>query len=85
MPETPTVQEAEGTVANPEAWRVEFLTGTPRFLTNGLAWCSGECPTLQLPTDNHVAVSINAMDLKDRLRDIEPTSMALPCRWRRSR
>jgi hypothetical protein len=27
--------------------------------------------TLQLATDNHLAVSINAMDLKDRLRDIE--------------
>jgi hypothetical protein len=36
-----------------------------------LQWCSGACPTLQLPTDNHLAISINAMDLKNRLRDIE--------------
>jgi hypothetical protein len=26
---------------------------------------------LQLPTEHHLAVSINAMDLKNRLRDIE--------------
>jgi hypothetical protein len=27
--------------------------------------------TLQLPTDNHMTVAINAMDLKNRLGDIE--------------
>jgi hypothetical protein len=33
--------------------------------------CFAAEPTLQLPTDDHLANSINAMHLKDRLRDIE--------------
>jgi hypothetical protein len=58
------------------AWRTASRRPAAHRLDADHAWRHflekrHDLATLQLPTNNQVAFSINAMDLKDRLRDIE--------------